>query len=1586
MSSTQNNTSGFNYRNNRHTQDNSSSSYIHNISCPPTKEYIIGPTGPKGCRGPLGYLGPTGENGLIGPTGRRGPIGPMGPSGPTGPTGPTGPRGKGYTGPTGQTGPKGFTGPTGSTGITGSIGSSGPNGLLGTTGITGPQGGISANCFDYKYLASYPVTNDDAGFMSGNNIDSSLFTNISINSIDNFGADISTYLSQIIDPSNMNTVKGQITITITSDGSQYALYNITGGSSGGSVYDLNVVNTSNTITGQISEGIGITICFISTGMKGNPGQGFIPCGPFQVVGQEDINEGDLVRLVPSQTNMANVRKLLPAGSFDWVYSIGDDNSNDAGTGVTLDCEGNLYVTGYFASSLTFGSLDSLVNGTMYPGGTSTFIVKFDIKQNPVWATQIITDTGSNWSTGISLSCDGQNVYITGNFINDASFGKLVQLDTIGTDMYVVQLNTTTGAFNWAIQSESNNYTYATAITTDCNNHIFITGYFNYYTLFDTMELNSNYTDTFIIRVDSGTFVWVQQTLSYTENGFSNGFGITTDCNNNIYVTGGFQGIVKFDSVSLTSFASNGDIFVSKLDNGGNWIWSKQSKFQTSNTENYNTGLAINSDCKCNIYLTGYFSGNGLFDHITAESVGNKDIFVAKIDATGKWIWVQTVGSVNGDNAGTSIHVDAKCDIYITGYFLGTTIFGKTELIANYYDIFISKLNDCGDWIWTKQAGWNGYDAGLAITTNSQGDIYTTGSFNLSAIFGSYILTGTGFNNIFIARNTDDPQLNLIGVAPTSALIGEFITPVFGSMPSGTVLTNLVPSFDYGIDVDGNYVPICKCAKCTYFKVKYFGTACSTTQLILNGNPSNYNCECCIIEPVIQSQDCGPYELVGSTDVNMGDLVRLVYGNNDDASVRKIMPAGTYEWAYGTNNNTQFSQLGRAIATDCQGNIYTTGTFYDTITFGNFTLNVRGNEAFIIKMNPNGNILWAKTINPLSDPMDPMDPMGPVGNSNGTGIAVDCNNNVYITGYFSGEIQIGPDPPLSTDGIDMYVAQIDAITGDFLWGIQSTSDTNTQGYAITTDCDGYIYATGSFNINTYFDTFSFFSPSTDAFVVKINPVMHTFINATASVGLNENASTEGYGIVTDCKNNVYITGYSCGNVKFDTAVLNDTCCSLIVSKLDSDLNWQWTIAGTTDCSNGEWGSYGYAITCDCDSNVYVTGSFGDNILLGTYNLTSYNLSDILVAKINENGNWLWAKHAGTPDVIEEDCNYLYNCEGYGISIDYQNNIYLTGYFETAVNSKTIFGQFSLVSAIPGCDESSDDIFIAKLDNNGNWIWVTQASGHRDIEARNYAYAITNDFNGNIYITGEIIPPTFFGNITLNPTGTNSMYVAKILDDSQIPLIGIAQFNTQLGQQINPIFNVTNSGNHYTDLIPSVNYGLDVNGQIVPICQCQKSNLPILQYLGTACSTTQILLNVSASTYTPPFNTGNLDTNIIQLTYATNDNNFFTIVTPFTYTVPVQDVVVATIGHISGRTIHSIGAVLQNTSQNSCFGISLLNGTDINNSGVLATVTTTSNSVESHYTYGPFMPSSNILTFVVNSSNTDEDCSDTGTIWSIVIRYL
>src|SRR5207244_792963 len=124
---------------------------------------------------------------------------------------------------------------------------------------------------------------------------------------------------------------------------------------------------------------------------------------------------DLVRLVDNGTNVAGVRKVRPAGSFDWADAPASTGFGSEAFSVAADCSGNSYVTGYFFNSITFGSITLTADPDQY----TTPIAKYDINGNILWATQIIanpnsTPQGNSEANSITVDCDN-NVYISGDF-------------------------------------------------------------------------------------------------------------------------------------------------------------------------------------------------------------------------------------------------------------------------------------------------------------------------------------------------------------------------------------------------------------------------------------------------------------------------------------------------------------------------------------------------------------------------------------------------------------------------------------------------------------------------------------------------------------------------------------------------------------------------------------------------------------------------------------------------------------------------------------------------------------------------------------------------------------------------------------------------------------------------------------------------------------------------------------------------------------------------------------------------------------------------------------------------------------------
>lgn len=91
-----------------------------------------------------------------------------------------------------------------------------------------------------------------------------------------------------------------------------------------------------------------------------------------------------------------------------------------------------------------------------------------------------------------------------------------------------------------------------------------------------------------------------------------------------------------------------------------------------------------------------------------------------------WLWVNGAGGASSDR-GRAIATDGFGNCYVTGNYLGTATFGGTTFTSSGSDdIFIAKLDTFGNWIWVKTAGSTGVDAGYGIATDAGGNCYVTG--------------------------------------------------------------------------------------------------------------------------------------------------------------------------------------------------------------------------------------------------------------------------------------------------------------------------------------------------------------------------------------------------------------------------------------------------------------------------------------------------------------------------------------------------------------------------------------------------------------------------------------------------------------------------------------------------------------------------------------------------------------------------------------------------------------------------------------------------------------------------------------------
>ncbi|MDD3633052.1 MAG: SBBP repeat-containing protein [Candidatus Cloacimonetes bacterium] len=420
----------------------------------------------------------------------------------------------------------------------------------------------------------------------------------------------------------------------------------------------------------------------------------------------------------------------------WAKQAGG-TSGDFGQSIAIDSSGNSYVTGYFYGTASFGTttLES-------SGYADIFVTKLDSSGNWLWAQKAGGTTSNDSGCSITIDSSG-NSYVTGYFYETASFGDTNLTGDGGDDIFVAKLGSN-GNWLWAQRAGGTGWDIGYGIATDSSGNSYVTGCFYGTASFGNITLTSGGgNDIFVAKLDSdGNWIWAQK-AGGTDSDF--GYDIAIDSSGNSYVTGYFAGTASFGDTNLTSGGGN-DIFIAKLDSNGNWPWA-----QRAGGIYWDQGYSIAIDFSGNSYVTGFFYGTSSFGNITLTSGGGNDIFVAKLDSDGNWIWAQKAGGTDYDE-GRDIAIDSSGNSYVTGYFRETASFGSINLTSSgNQDIFVAKLTSDSSWLEAEQAGGTDYDYGCGIATDSSGNSYVTGYFAGSTSFGNITLTSSGDSDIFVAK-------------------------------------------------------------------------------------------------------------------------------------------------------------------------------------------------------------------------------------------------------------------------------------------------------------------------------------------------------------------------------------------------------------------------------------------------------------------------------------------------------------------------------------------------------------------------------------------------------------------------------------------------------------------------------------------------------------------------------------------------------------------------------------------------------------------------------------------------------------------
>lgn len=278
------------------------------------------------------------------------------------------------------------------------------------------------------------------------------------------------------------------------------------------------------------------------------------------------------------------------------------------------------------------------------------------------------------------------------------------------------------------------------------------------------------------------------------------------------------------------------------------------------------------------------------------------------------------------------------------------------------------------------------------------------------------------------------------------------------------------------------------------------------------------------------------------------------------------------------------------------------------------------------------------------------------------------------------------------------------------------------------------------------------------------------------------------VTVDESDNIIIIGRAFGTIDFGGTVLDGKGTEdIFVAKFDSAGNHVWSrIFGGLDGDRAE------RVIADHNGDVLVTGTFRNVVDFGSGPFTTRGVRDGFLLKLSSStGSHVFSLQIGGPG----DDDY-----GYGVGVDAQNNIFITGRFENTMD----LGNTTLSSM------GGTDIYVAKLDSFGNYQWAKGFGGLTG----DAAYDLAMDpQNGEFAITGFVTEAVDFGGGPLMSAGAEDIFLARFDNDgnhlfSAVYGDAMNQFESTYGDNIWTALTMDASGNMYIG--GPLSYGANFGG--------------------------------------------------------------------------------------------------------------------------------------------------------------------------------
>jgi len=443
-------------------------------------------------------------------------------------------------------------------------------------------------------------------------------------------------------------------------------------------------------------------------------------------------------------------------------------------------------------------------------------------------------------------------------------------------------------------------------------------------------------------------------------------------------------------------------------------------------------------------------------------------------------------------------------------------------------------------------------------------------------------------------------------------------------------------------------------------------------------------------------------------------------------------AQQFDWAYEAGGVGL--DVGRAVASDEQGNVIMAGSFSGVAQFGDTTLvGMGGPDAFIAKFTSDGEQLWVRSIN------------GPAENL-ARSVSTDPQGNIYVTGHFTNWAYFllteeDTVRMVSAGGKDVFIAKYTP-DGDLDWVRRAGGTMDDTGTGIIYHSHDKLVVSGGFQGRATFANVSMLSSGlTDAFVLFMEPNGHAYWVRRGGGPQHDVAASVTHDRTTG---DIYITGDFFATAAFDGTVINAAGSSdMFLAKYSMSGQLQWVVA-----NGGVNLDVATQVGCDLNGFVYVAGQYQMTTVFGPYSATSRGYNDVFVAKFRtSDGSPVWLRSMGGTDL--ETCQ--------GLMVEWDGTTYTTGMFDTRMisDNDTLHG-------------NGYDIFIACLEPSGHTRYLKGAgAGSADIPM-----GICPGIGGSLLVTGYYFFFAEFDDITIGNAINGDIFLARLtgivgVEESSVP---------------------------------------------------------------------------------------------------------------------------------------------------------------------------------------------------------------------------